>query len=129
MHEVRPSDGGKVSASKSKGTKWETAVKEWLNRRGWRGVARHPQHGARDVGDLSGIPQLVIQCKNERTYTWGPYLRELQEQIRNADASAGVLVVHRMNQASVEEALFVMDAESFACMLQATYWGDHEEPG
>jgi hypothetical protein len=48
---------------RAKGTGGETALVNWFHRVGETQVERNALHGARDIGDLTGVPGLVISAK------------------------------------------------------------------
>lgn len=74
-----------MSASKRKGTEWETNVRDWLREQGHRRAARiGDRDSGLDRGDIEGLPGIVIQCKNERSIDLPGYLDETDIQVDNA---------------------------------------------
>ena len=49
-----------MSASKSKGTAWETAIVRFLKDRGWPNAERRALGGANDRGDIAGVVGVVF---------------------------------------------------------------------
>lgn len=81
-----------MSKSKQKGTLAETAV-AWYLRRFWSTVERRALSGVNDKGDISGIPNVVVEVKNQKSYKIHEWLKETEIERVNADADIGVLVV------------------------------------
>lgn len=84
-----------MSASKQKGTAWETAVVRYLQARDMESVGRQILTGNKDLGDIAGIPGWVIECKNANTANWAAWMDETEVERRNAGADFGLLVVKR----------------------------------
>jgi len=105
-----------MNRSKQKGTAWERAVVDYLRSNGQPYAERRALNGALDKGDVSGIPGVVIECKNEKTVTLGAYADEVKTETANAGASIGVAVVKRRNR-GVGDAYVVMTLDQFASML------------
>lgn len=85
-----------MSANKAKGTRWEVAVREYLNERGLTAY-RPAQEGFKDTGDIHGVAFFAIQCKDWRSVT--DAVREgtdgVQRQKKHADKPHGVNFVKR----------------------------------
>lgn len=85
-----------MSAQKAKGTRFETAVRDYLREHGLPAY-RPAQEGFRDVGDIHGVSPFVVQCKDWRDVTGA--LREgvtgAQVQAANAGEEFGVAVIKR----------------------------------
>lgn len=103
--------------AKAKGTRWETAVVDFLRASGIRAY-RPAQEGYRDVGDIHGVSPFVIQCKD-----WRDVLAALREgvdgaqlQARNAGETYGVAVVKRARKPA-GEAYAVLRLEDLATLI------------
>ena len=81
-----------MSKSKQKGTLAETAVAELL-KNVWPLVERRALNGINDKGDIAGIPQIVIEVKNQKSYKISEWLKETKQEQVNAKADYGVLVI------------------------------------
>jgi len=81
-----------MSKSKQKGTMAETAVAEYLKKT-WPAVERRTLGGSNDKGDIAGVPNCVVEVKNQRTYKIGEWLKETETERRNAGTDYGILVV------------------------------------
>jgi hypothetical protein len=81
-----------MSKSKQKGTLAETAVVELL-RKVWPTVERRALAGINDKGDIAGIPKIVIEVKNQKSYKISEWLKETAIEKTNAKADYGILVI------------------------------------
>ena len=81
-----------MSKSKQKGTLAETAVADLL-RKVWPTVERRALAGVNDKGDIAGIPKIVIEVKNQKSYKISEWLKETNQEQLNAKADYGILVV------------------------------------
>lgn len=90
-----------MTKSKEKGTAAETAVVRYLRSLVINGrsvfpyVERRALTGGKDKGDIAGIPGVVIEVKAAKRLELAAWKRETLEEMANADASWGVLVVKR----------------------------------
>lgn len=81
-----------MSKSRAKGTAAESAVVDFLSLQ-WPNVERRALSGAKDRGDIAGIPGVVIEVKAAARLEIPAWLRELEVEIANDDADTGLLVV------------------------------------
>lgn len=81
-----------MSRSKQKGTMAETAVAEYL-RQFWPLVERRTLGGQFDKGDIAGVPNTVVEVKNQRSYKIPEWLKETAIETKNAEAKRGILVI------------------------------------
>lgn len=96
-----------MSRSRRLGTTWETAVVTWL-RDYWPNAERRALNGAKDRGDIAGIPLVVIECKNAKTITLAAWLDELAAEMANDTAEVGALWVKRRGKASAGDGYIVL---------------------
>lgn len=90
-----------MTASKAKGTRYETEMAEFFTRAlGYR-VERRALKGNRDEGDLILHGGWVAELKNEKTLRLGDYLDELRVEMRNANAELGVVLVKRRGKGPI----------------------------
>lgn len=52
------------ASAKQAGTRFESAIVDYLASRGWRHAERRAKTGALDKGDITGIPGVVIEAKD-----------------------------------------------------------------
>jgi hypothetical protein len=95
--------------SKVKGTRWESAVRDWLTARGRR-VFRPALHGTQDKGDLFGVDDWTIQCKDTAKLDFAGALDDARVQAANAGTKYFVAIVKRRRK-GVAEAYAVMPLE------------------
>lgn len=105
-----------MSRSKQKGTAWETAVVRYLQDYSPT-VERRALHGGRDLGDITGIPSVVIECKNEKALALASYVDEAIAEGDNAHADVAVAWIHRRGKASPADGYVVMNGTQFVSLL------------
>ena len=105
-----------MSASRRKGTAWESAVVEFLREHGFPYAERRVLSGSLDRGDLTGLPGVMVECKAEKSIDLAGYMDEVKVQTVNAGAQLGVAVVKRRNRPP-KDAYVVMDLATFAELL------------
>ena len=81
-----------ANPSGRKGSAWETEVARYLKEE-FPLVERRVKNGRLDRGDITGIPNVVIECKAERTIALPEYLDELEVEQDNDSASFGFVFV------------------------------------
>jgi Holliday junction resolvase len=104
-----------MSASRRKGTSFETEVVRYLNEHGHPYAERRALYGGEDRGDVTGIPGLMIECKAVREVELAKFMDEVEVQTKNAHADLGVAVVKRRMR-PVKDAYVVMSFEQFVSM-------------
>lgn len=84
-----------MSKAKQKGTAAETAFVNWLKQQSpdYVTVERRATNGAKDRGDVAGIPHTVIEIKSGARLDIPQWLKELDAEIANANALVGYLVI------------------------------------
>lgn len=96
--------------SKRTGTTAETAVVRYLQN-WWPAAERRALSGNKDRGDVSGIPDTVIEIKAAKTQLIGPWKRETLTEMENADASLCMLVVKRPYRPVAEWDAYLVGAQ------------------
>ena len=95
-----------VNPSKAIGTQAETLVTRFLQENGFGTAERRALHGTYDLGDITGIPGVVVEVKSghaAETASDGlinAWLAETEAERKNAKADIGVLVVKRKGKGS-----------------------------
>ena len=104
--------------NKVKGTRFESDVANYLTARKPYPVERRASHGAADRGDLIGVPDWVVECKNVQAWAKGLHLfvYEAECEAENAGVPFGAVVVKRRNR-PVEDAYVVMSLRQFVEVL------------
>jgi len=102
------------SKSKAKGTRFERQVADYLNERLPYPVDRSPLHGALDKGDISGVPDWALECKNVKNYSAGlaGYVREAEVEAVNLGVPFGAVVVSARGK-GVEDSYVVVSLRQF----------------
>ncbi|MFD3573826.1 hypothetical protein [Streptomyces sp. NPDC058644] len=87
--------------SKARGTRWESAIRAYLNGAleyshptDWRMVKRQAQEGAKDVGDLHAWP-FILEAKDVKSPAVPTWLRQAEAEAVNAGFPYGV-VIHKV---------------------------------
>lgn len=111
-----------MSRERQIGTAWETAIVTALNALGFQYAERRALSGARDKGDITGIPGVVIEAKAEQRTDLAGWLREAHKERDNAGAQIGVAWFKRRGKAGAQDGYVLMDGTTFAALLkQAGY--------
>ena len=85
-----------TSPQARKGSTFERDVVRCLHAHGHRYAERSYGAGRPDdVGDIDGIPGVVIECKNYRTIDLAGFMDEAETERVNAGAELAVVVVKR----------------------------------
>jgi hypothetical protein len=100
-----------VSRERQRGTAWESEIVRYLQAEGFPYAERRALSGARDKGDLTGLPGVVVEAKNESRTDLSGWLNEAHTERDNAGASAG-------------DAYVLMDGATFARLLREAGYGD-----
>lgn len=82
-----------MTPSHAKGTRAETALVGWLQAQGRQHVERRALQGARDRGDIAGIPGVVWEVKAGSRLEIPRWLGETESERINDGADVGLLVV------------------------------------
>lgn len=88
-----------MTASKQKGTAAEREVVRYLAK-WWPAAERRALSGAKDKGDVAGIPGVVVEVKAATRQTLAAWQRETLTERRNAGADLCMLVVKRPYKAA-----------------------------
>lgn len=110
-----------MNASRQKGTRWETAIVDFL-RMWWPHVERRTLSGVKDRGDIAGIPGVVIEAKNSNRTELAAWIAEAEAEGDNASATVRVVWMHRRGKSAAGDGYVVMTGGQFAYLLkQAGY--------
>jgi Holliday junction resolvase len=118
-----------TNPSKDKGTRFETAVVDYLRSEGFDHVERRALRGGKDCGDIAGLAGWTLECKAEKTIALGRYMDESELEAINADpqmVSLGGIPLHaaivKRRNRGVQDAYVVMPLSQFAHLLLADKW-------
>ncbi|GEL17663.1 restriction endonuclease [Pseudonocardia asaccharolytica] len=118
-----------VSPQKRRGDDFERAVQDHLRSNGFPWCGRTRAGYARDHGDLHLVPgpAVIVQCKNVARLALPEWLSQLAEQVAEAGADHGVLVVKRRGVADPGRSYAVMELDAMARLLRAAGYGSELE--
>lgn len=116
-----------MSASKQKGTAWETAIVRFLAANGFPHAERRALVGAQDRGDIAGIPGVVIEAKNCKTTTLATWVDEALLEQANDGAAHSAVWHHRRGKASADDGFVTMTGAGFVRLLREAGYGNPPE--
>ncbi len=107
---------------KAKGSAFENLIAKGLRPHLGQHIGRGVAGATLDKGDISGIPNWVLECKN---YTSMPAaisagLRDLPREMLNAGARFGAVIVKRRGTTDWRKQLVVMEMGTFVEVLKET---------
>lgn len=108
-----------MSASKAKGSRWETAIVTYLRDNGVPHAERRALAGSTDRGDITGIPGVVVEAKNAKTTTLGTWVDEAEVERVNDRADVGVVWHHRRGKGSPADGYVTMTGATLVRLLKA----------
>ena len=114
-----------MSKERAKGTLGENGAVDYLAENGFPHVERRALAGINDKGDVAGIPGIVIEVKNHKSYKFPQWMKETQVEKDNANADFGILVV-KPNGVGVSNSgkwWAVMTLEDMANLLRDAGYG------
>ena len=107
-----------MSKAKQKGTAAETAVVRYLRDNGFIHAERRALHGTLDKGDITGCGPIVFEVKDHKTITLSAWLKELHDEIVNANANTGAVVAKRRGTMDVGDWYAVMPVSGLVKLLK-----------
>jgi hypothetical protein len=118
-----------VSAARAKGTAAETAVVRFLVARGARYAERRALRGATDLGDVAGIPGVVIEVRNRRELRIPEWAREAEAKAATASPPAlGVTWAKTRGSTDPGRWVVAMTGATFARLLTEAGYLDPADP-
>jgi Holliday junction resolvase len=107
-----------VSAGKTKGTRAETAIVNFLRACGFRWADRVPLSGNRDRGDVViGPGSPVHEVKNQNRHSLAEWLDEAEQEAQHARAPFGVVWAKRRGKGSPADWYVLMSGRTYVQML------------
>lgn len=117
-----------MTASRAKGTRWETAIVDYLRTSGATHAERRALHGSDDRGDITGIPAVVIEAKSAARVELAAWLDEANAERDNDCADVGAVWFKRRGRASPANGFVVVDGATFVFLLQAAGYMPAADP-
>lgn len=108
-----------MSRSRTKGTAWESALVDYLRANGAPHAERRALNGAKDRGDIAGVPGVVIEAKSAAKVELGVWVDEAETERVNDGAEVGAVWFKRRGYTSPARAYVAMDGETFVHLLAA----------
>lgn len=112
-----------ANPSKRKGTGWESDIVATLKHGGWPYAERRALQGGLDRGDIAGIPGVVIEAKNCKAVTLGPWLDEAHKETTNDGADVGVVWFKRRGKPGPLDGYVLMDGATLLWLLRSAGYG------
>lgn len=106
-----------MSASKARGTAWESAIVTYLRGRGASYAERRALNGGSDRGDIAGVPGVVVEAKAEARVDLAGWLAEAERERANDGAAIGAAWAKRRGKASPADGYVVMTGATFVALL------------
>lgn len=110
-----------MSAAKKKGTTAETAIVQFLRTAGFTQAERRTLNGAKDRGDIAGLPGVVIEVKNCARQELGAWVAEAELERDNDNASLGVVFHKRRGKGNPADWFVTMSGLQFAALLREMF--------
>lgn len=105
-----------MSRSKSKGTRFESDVVQYLRDNGYPDAERRALSGILDRGDIVGVPEWALEVKCVDKMTLGVWASEVEVEVVNAQALYGV-IVHKRKYSSTAEAFATMPLRTWVHLV------------
>lgn len=106
------------ATARQAGTAWETAIVKALIANGWPHAERRRLSGARDRGDIAGVPGICIEAKNTTQLAVAAAVDEANVEALNANVPVGVAWFKRKGKTSPLDGYVLMSGDTFLRLLQ-----------
>ena len=103
--------------SRAKGTPAETKVVAYLRDNGWPAVERRALAGAKDKGDIAGVPNVAVEVKRCERFQPAAWIKEANTEAANAGVEYGVAWFWIRGKGSPADWGVLMDGATFIRML------------
>lgn len=110
-----------MSASKDRGTRWESRVVDFLRKSGWPSAERRALGGSKDRGDIAGIPFTVIEAKSVARLDLSGWLDEAEKERDNDQADIGAVWIKRRGTQDPGRSYVLMSGDDFAWLLRLAH--------
>jgi hypothetical protein len=108
-----------VSRSRAKGTAWESAIVDYLRANGAPHAERRAMNGAKDRGDLAGLPGVVCEAKSAARLELGSWLAEAEAERDNDGAAIGFVWAKRRGKTSAGDGYVIMSGATLVALLKS----------
>lgn len=104
--------------SRRKGAGHERAIVTWLRSRGRPHIERRIAGMADDRGDLTGWPGVVVEAKNCARIELAAWVDQLEDEITEAEADTGAVIVKRRGTTDVGQHYAVMTVARWEALMK-----------
>lgn len=108
-----------MNRPKIKGTAWESTIVDYLRTNGVPHAERRAANGARDRGDVAGLPGVVIEGKNCRELDLAGWLAEAEAERANDGADIALVWHKRRGKTSAGDGYVTMTGATLVALLRA----------
>lgn len=108
-----------MNKPKIAGTRWETAVVEYLREHGAVNAERRALTGKVDRGDIAGTPGVVHECKAVAAINLAAFADETEIERVNDNADIGLCWIKRKGKGSPANAYVMMSGRDAIKLLVA----------
>jgi hypothetical protein len=106
-----------MSASRKKGTAWESAIVTYLRGNGVPHAERRALAGTLDRGDIAGIPGVVIEAKSAARLDLAGWLAEAECERANDHATHGIVWAKRTGRTSPADGYAILSGAALVQLL------------
>jgi hypothetical protein len=106
-----------MSRSRAKGTAWESAIVHHLRTHGAPHAERRALNGAKDRGDIAGLPSVVIEAKSAAKVELAQWLDEAEQERANDQAAVGVVWFKRRGKTDPGAGYVLMTGDTLVRLL------------
>lgn len=119
-----------MSKSRAKGTAWESTIVDYLRANGAPHAERRALAGAKDRGDIAGIPGVVIEAKSAAKIELAAWLDEAEAERVNDGADLAVVWIKRRGKTCAGDGYVTMTGATLIRLLRAAgYLADSSHHG
>lgn len=115
-----------MSASKAKGTAFETAIVGYLRDNGAPHAERRTLAGSNDRGDIAGTPGFVWEAKNAKRLELAGWVDEMLTECANDGTRLGA-VIHKRRGHNVRRAYATLQLDQLCHLLRLAGYLDGNE--
>jgi hypothetical protein len=105
-------------ASRRKGADHERAIVTWFRSRGRPHIERRIVGMNGDRGDITGWPGVVVEAKNCKQWDMAGWVDQLEQEITEAAADTGAVVVKRPRTTDPGQFYAVMTLERWEALMR-----------
>lgn len=116
-----------MSRSKQKGTRFESAIVDYLTEHGFPYAERRTLSGSQDRGDIAGVPGWVLEAKNCSAASLGAWIDVATTEQANAGAAYSAVWHHRRGKSSPGDGFVTMTGAAFTRLLCEAGYGTPAE--